>query len=382
MDGTATFDDFHIGEGGLLRRLEAKCHLTKLRWQILWVVAVTWVPIVALGAFGRWSDPLARDLGVHVRLLVAAPVLLYLDLQFPTVCRRTILQLVEQEFIPEAEQPRLTRTLRAAGRLADSPVPELALAVVSVGLSFASLLQLVPLGSLVGWAVLTPVQLWYAIVALPLFEFLLLRSLWRWAIWVRVLIGLARIDLELEPTHPDCCGGIAFLRLPAIEYCATLLFVVASVVCATWHSRFEFGATVAGFVPLLLLFAIIGTLIAFGPLLLFVPHLQRARRAGLVDIGGLAAKLGRRFRRRWVQGRDGAADADADASGDAQALAAIASSYRNSIHGLRLLLFDLRDLVILIVATAIPVVPVMFARVPSEDWMKLARVIGGSVVPI
>jgi hypothetical protein len=380
MDGSATFDEFHIGEGGLLRRLEVRCHLTKLRWQILSVVAVTWVPIVALGAFGRWSDPLVRDLGVHVRLLVAAPVLLYLDLQFPAVCRRTILQLVEQEFIPEAEQPRLLRTLRAAGRLADSWVPELALAAVSIGLSVASLLQLVPVGSLVGWTVLTPVQLWYAIVALPLFEFLLLRSLWRWAIWARVLVGLARIDLDLEPTHPDCCGGIAFLRLPAIEYCAMLLFVVASVVCATWHSRFEFGATVAGFVPLLLLFAIIGTLIAFGPLLLFVPHLQRARRAGLVDIGGLAAKLGRRFRRRWIQGRDGAAGADA--SGDAQALAAIASSYRSSIYRLRLLLFDLHDLIILIVATAIPVVPVMFARVPSEDWMKLVRVIGGSVMPI
>jgi hypothetical protein len=378
MDGTGTLEDFHIGEGGLLRRLEARCHLTKLPWQILGVVTITWVPIVALGVLGH--DPLARDLGVHVRLLVAAPVLLYLDLKFPKVCRRTILQLAQQEFIPEAEQPRLTATLRAAARLADSPLPELTLAVVSIGLSVVSLLRLVPLGGIAGWTGLTPVQLWYAIVALPLFEFLLLRSLWRWAIWVRVLVGLARIDLDLEPTHPDRCGGIAFLRLPAIEYCAMLLFVVASVVCAMWHSRFELGATVVSFVPLLLLFAAIAILVAFGPLLMFVPHLERARRAGLADVGGLAAKLGRRFRRRWIRATEVAAEADASA--DAQALAAIGSSYRNSISRLRLLLFDLHDLIILIVATAIPVVPVMFARVPHEDWMKIAKLIGGSVMPI
>jgi hypothetical protein len=380
MAGTGTSDDYHIGEGGLLRRLETRCHLTKLPWQILWVVIVAWVPIVALGVFGRSGDPLMRDLGMHVRLLVAAPILLYLDLQFPKVCRRTVVQLAQQEFIPEAEQPELTRTLRSAKRLADSPVPELVLAVVSIGLSVASLLRLVPFSGTAWRTVLTPAQLWYALVALPLFEFLLLRSLWRWAIWVRVLVGLARIDLDLEPTHPDCCGGIAFLRKPAIEYCAMLLFVVASVVCATWHGRFAFGATVVSFAPLLLLFATIGIVVAFGPLLLFVPHLGRVRREGLVEIGGLAAKLGRQFRRRWIQGQ--ALATEADASADAQELAAIGSTYRDSVYRLRTLLFNRRDLLILIIATAIPVVPVMLARIPYEDWMKMAELIGGSFVPI
>jgi hypothetical protein len=379
MAFTPAFDDFRLGEGGLLRRLEARCHLTKLVWQILWVVLITWVPIVALGALGRWGDPLMRDLGMHVRLLVAAPVLLYLDLQFPKVCRRTILQLVEQEFIPEAEQPRLARTLRAAARLADSPVPELALAVVSLGLGAASLLRLVPFSAIAWQTGPALAHVWYALVALPLFEFLLLRSLWRWTIWLRVLVGLARIDLDLEPTHPDCCGGIGFLRLPALEYCAMLLFTVASVVCATWHDRFAFG-TIASFAPLLLLFAAIGTSIAFGPLLLFAPHLKRARRAGLVDIGGLAAKLGRRFRRRWIQDRG--LETEADVSADAQALAGIGSSYRDSVHRLRMLLFDPHDLIILIVATAIPVVPVMIARIPADDWMKMVELIGGSFVPI
>jgi hypothetical protein len=382
MAGTGTFDDFHIGEGGLLRRLEVRCHLTKLPWQILWVILVTWVPIVSLGEFGRAGDPLTRDLGMHVRLLVAAPILLYLDLQFPKVCRRTVLQLVDQEFIPDGERPRLTRTLRAATRLADSRLPELVLAVVSIGLSVASFLRLAPFSGVAWRTVLTPTQLWYATVALPLFEFLLLRSLWRWAIWVRVLVGVARIDLDLEPTHPDCRGGIAFLRLPAMEYCAMLLFAVASVVCATWHDRFAFGATVVSFAPLVLAFAAIGTLIAFGPLLLFVPHLERVRRAGLCDIGGMAAKLGRRFRRRWIHGDRRARGAEADMRSDAQALAAIGSSYRDSIYRLRTLLFDRRDLLVLTIATAIPVVPVMLAQVPREDWMKMAELIGGSFVLI
>ncbi|MDQ3363809.1 MAG: hypothetical protein M3680_00050 [Myxococcota bacterium] len=100
-----------------------------------------------------------------------------------------------------------------------------------------------------------------------MFEFLLFRSLWRWAIWVRVLGGLARIDLD--PMHPDRRGGIAFLRLPSIGYCAMLLFTVASVLCAEWHDLAFFGVTLVSFAPLLVLFAAVGTLVAFGPLLLF-----------------------------------------------------------------------------------------------------------------
>src|SRR5262245_34677754 len=102
---------YRIGEGGPLRRFETRVHLTRLSTQIVLVVAVTWLPIMVLGLVTQWQtgrpEPLLYDAAVHVRLLVAAPVLLKLDHLFPVVCTRTLVQLARQSFVPEAARPRL-----------------------------------------------------------------------------------------------------------------------------------------------------------------------------------------------------------------------------------------------------------------------------------
>ena len=130
-------------------------------------------------------------------------------------------------------------------------------------------------------------------------QFLLWRSLWRWAIWVRVLIGLGRIELDLVPSHPDRRGGISFLRWPSTGYCSMLVFAISSMLCASQVTRFTAsGVTLKTFTPLLIAFAAAGTLIAFGPLLVFSPQLMRARRIGLIEYGRLGAEYGRGFQRR------------------------------------------------------------------------------------
>jgi hypothetical protein len=377
MATAASVGDFHLGEGGALKRFEVRCHLTSLVWQIVWFVLVTWVPIMVFGAFGAGAHPLFLDAGLHVRLLVVGPVLLFLDLAFPRLCNRALLQLSTQGFVPDAAQPRLQRTLQSATRLADSPLPELAIAALSISLSVGSFLRHIPLSAHGLRDLLTAAEIWYTLVALPLFEFLLLRSLWRWVIWVRVLVGISRIDLELDPTHPDHRGGISFLRFPSIGYCEVLLFAIASVLSAEWQGRVELGTTLASFAPMLLAFVTVATLVAFGPLLAFTPQLVRARHTGRIQVAGVAIDLGRRFKRRWVD-RTEVARPD-DLSADAQGLAAVGATYRDCVERLRWLLFDRYDLVSLVIAAAAPVVPLMIARVPGEDWFALLGTLTGGI---
>lgn len=364
-----------LGEGGPLRRLERRCHLTSSRTQVLAALVISWLPLVVFGFATELSTGervrLLHDMTVHVRMLVAAPLLVFLDYVFPLECRYAIRALSSFDIIKAADRARFEQLLQRTTRLGDWWLPETALAVVAFGLGIATLR--LPVGGIMLRSGLTATDWWYALVALPLFEFLLLRSFWRWMIWVRFLIGLARIKLDLDPTHPDKHGGIAILRKPSLTYCATLLFVVSAVTSAQWSARFQF-VSMASFVPLLLVFAVVAILVAFGPLLLFVTQMFRARREALVEVGSLAARNGRWFRNRWTDTKAGTVLSSAEP----QNLVAIASTYRDSVAATRIWPFQKRDLLLVLAATLLPVVPIMLVRIPHEEWFSMASLLVGA----
>jgi hypothetical protein len=378
MNGSWASTNFGIGEGGLLHRLETAAHLTRLGRQILTAIALTWLPIMAFGLFeehvAKRPEPLLHHAAVHVRLLVAAPVFLGIDQMFPRACRVILGQLVLKSFIPRDAEPTFERIMRSASRLADSWVPEAVLMLLSIGLGVGVLTGLLPTTGVPVQRSHSPAQLWYALTDWPFVQFLLWRSLWRWLVWVRILFGLSRIRLALVPTHPDRRAGLSFLRLPSLGYCAFLLFAVASILCAEWGEKLTFSASLRGFAPVLALFASVGGLIAFGPLLAFAPQLFLARRRGIIDCGGRACDDGRRFQRRVAGARE--EDAQRDAV-EMSALADVGAVYREAVDRLQIVLVDRRDVIALLSATLLPVVPMMFLRVPLEEWRQLASMLTG-----
>jgi hypothetical protein len=373
--------DFQIGEGGLLRRFEIVAHLTRVGRQILTAVAVTWLPIMAFGLINEHlkgqPEPLLHHAATHVRLLVAAPVFLFIDTMFPRTCRVILSQLAFKNFIPETAEPTFDRILRRATGLANSWVPEALLMTISIGLGICAFLGLVPASGIHTRGHRTPAELWYILTDWPFVQFLLWRALWRWVIWVRILFGLSRIQLDLVSTHPDRRGGISFLRLPSVGYCAFLLFAVASMLCAEWGDRLTWDRSLRGFLPLLALFASAGGLIAFGPLLAFAPQLFRVRRQGILDCGARACDEGRRFQRRASNGRS---IEDPAASIEVSALCDVGVVYREAVDRLQIVLVDRRDVVALLIATLLPVLPMMLFRVPMEDWRGLAAMLTGGLI--
>jgi hypothetical protein len=375
----ARLGDYHIGEGGPLRRLESLCRLTTLRRQLVVLVTVAWLPLVVLGfvseIFFGHRDPVLHDLSPHVRLLVAAPIFLILDAAFPRGIKLVLNQLVTQSFVPPSSMPRFDRIMRRASRMSSSSLPELVLAGLSLTFAVAALFGVVPMSGVARQARLSVTQVWYALTDWPLFQFLLWRALWRWVVWVAILAGLARLDLDLVPSHPDRRGGIAFLRLPSLGYCTLLLFAVSSVVCAEWHGTFAVKeASLATFMPLLLLFAVLAGTIALVPLLLFVPKLLVSRVLGQQEFSGLAAHYGRRFRRRWLRGDD---PDEVLGTHDTAPLAELTTSYQDAVDRFRAFLFYRRDVFMLLGATLLPLIPLVLASVPREEWLKLTSVVTG-----
>jgi hypothetical protein len=378
MLGANTLRDLHIGEGGLLHRFEQRTRLTSLSSQIITAVLIAWAPMVLFGLLherlsGR-VDPILHNPSAHVRLLVAAPVFLILDHLFPRVCRVMLEQLVRQELVRPKDDARLERMLRRAAHATNAVLPEVLLALLGLGLGIAALVGLVPVRGITPGRP-TAAQLWYMLTDWPFFQFLMWRSLWHWLIWVRILVGLSRFDLALVPTHPDRRAGISFLRLPSLGYCATFLFAVSSVLCAEWSHKFAFGASLETFKPFLALFAVAGFVIAFGPLLLFSPQLWRARRRGQIELTNLATETGRRFHRTWLEGRW--PHTEPLTPEETQPLSDLTQIYRGTIDQLRFTMVDLRDLLVLLLSTLAPILPLMLAKIPAEGWKDLVGLVTG-----
>jgi hypothetical protein len=375
---------FQLDAGGPVWRWERAAHLDSLRRLVPVVVAVTWLPMMALAALaaltGRAPEPLIRDLSVHARLLVALPLLVVANRFLGETAAMVVARLFDEGFLPGQAGVRARVMLGRVARWRDSPLPDAFLLALALFVGVAALLGwIAPAGHLhgVSESPVGPVRVWYALVGLPLFQLFLWRSLFRWLLWLRVLIGLSGLPLRLLPGHADRHAGIGFVKIPTLVYGAVILFAVSSILCAGWATQAVlYGKALDALKPLFFAFVVIGTLVAYGPLLRFTPKLLLTRGAARRRYGALVADYTERFERRWV---DTADHPDPLGSQDMQAFNDLSSSYRSNIEEMRVMMFDPRDWLVLLLAAALPALPLLFVQAPAQEVVQrlIKLLVGG-----
>ena len=105
-----------------------------------------------------------------------------------------------------------------------------------------------------------------------------------------------------------------------------------------------------------------------GPLLVFIPQLARAKRTGLREYGVLAQRYVREFDHKWLRS-GAAADEPLMGSGDIQSLADLANSF-GVIRTMRVVPFTKETLLLLLLTTLAPVLPLTLTMVPLEELLK------------
>jgi hypothetical protein len=373
-------EEFHLGIGGPFFRLERVTHLSLGRLTLT-AIAIAWAPLLLL-SLGQWTivghgEPLLRDPSIHVRFLVAIPLLLLAERLLDRTCHNAVEQLFGGGFVREEHVGRVRAILRQVERWRDSPWPEAFIVVGALGIGVATWSGLLHPPGVVHFEARGVVGAWYALVSLPLLQFLLWRSLFRWGLWARVLGGLSRVPLRLLPAHADRRGGIAFLKRPSVAYCALLLLAVSSVLCSGWASEIvEHGAKLSMFTPMLLVFIFVTLLIAFGPLFAFVPLLFTAGLKGRREYEALVSDYTSQFDERWLSG---APRGKLLGSADIQSLADLGTTYRESVEKMQVLLFSPKDLVPLLVAWLVPVLALLLFELPAPELLLrlLQLLIGG-----
>jgi len=383
-------DDFSLVLGGPIYQLFRKAHLAGSHLELLYrrlliITLVAWLPLLLLATLGFPAGSVSRlsffhDVEVHARFLVALPVLIWAEMLVHSRIRPVVHRFVERRIVLPQDLPRYHKAIESTIRLRNSIPAEIGLLalVYTLGLWLwhsriaveASTWYAMPGGRLH----LTPAGFWYVFVSIPILQFILLRWYLRLFIWFRFLWKVSRIDLNLIPTHPDRCAGLAFLGKSAYAF-GPILFaqgvmlagLVASRVLYRGENLLSFKFQIGGFIAFFVL-------VILGPLLMFTPGMARAKRKGLADYGLLAQRYVQSFEQKWIY-RDPAPSEELLGSADIQSLADLGNSYE-FVREMRAVPFGLEDISRLSIATAAPLVPLLLTIFsPEELIMRIIKIV-------
>jgi hypothetical protein len=332
------------------------------------VIALGWLPLLALEVLQRLTagdwDPLLAHFEVHVRPLVAAPLILVAGAIIGERARHGVDYLVEHAIVPEDRRDDLRRLRARAVALRDSAVVEVGLVVLAV---WMALLGARPESDA------APLRLWHTFVSLPLYRYVLLRMLWRWLLWAFFLWRLSRLDLRLLASHPDRVGGLGPLLGPSSSF-GMVVMAVSAASAASWATLLtRTDLTVAALRDEATAMVAFAILVAVLPLLSFVGPLHRLVRRGELTFGGLAARYCADFERKWR----GARREDLLGTPDLQSLADLGGSYE-VVATVRTVPVPGRLLARLAVAGVLPLVPLLLTEVPLA--VLLDRILKASLV--
>jgi hypothetical protein len=379
--------DFSLVLGGPLFQLLRRAHLADdalmmVRQRVIVIALLAWLPLAGLSALeGRLLDgsvavPFLLDAEVHIRFLVAMPLLIIAELVVHRRMRPLVQQFLERNLIPESAMARFEAAIASAFRLRNSVLAEVLLIVLVYGVGVLIVFRYYTSLDTTTWytapsaegSKLSLAGIWYCYVSLPIFQFLLVRWYFRLFIWTRFLWKLSRIELSLVPTHPDRVGGLGFLANTVYAF-AVLAVAHGALLAGQLANRIFFlGAELTQFYPEIAVMVAFLLCAVLGPLLVFTFQLAQAKRTGLREYGTLTERYVREFDAKWLRG-GAPADEAFVGSADIQSLADLGNSYE-VVRTMRLAPVTKEAILRLAAATLAPIVPLALTMMPLEQLLK------------
>ncbi len=331
--------EFSIVDGGPLDRGLNRAGRNKpgakfLGLRLAALAVICWLPLLILSVKAGLmlgdtvQIPFLHDFAVHVRLLLAIPLLLVAELVILTI----VVVLNVSHFDGAS-----TSVMSSWHEIRSEEGAEL-----TAG----------------GW--------WYYCVSAPVFQLLLYRWLWRFVIWSNLLRRIAKLELQLFPTHPDHAGGLSFLGLGQAS--SFIILATSAVIAAAIANRVLYGGeSLDSFKFMIAIFVVMNIVVILGPLMVFTPKLAALKRKGLLEYGALATAYVRSFDQKWLRG-DNEQNEPLLGTGDIQSLADLFTSVEN-IGNMKTFPFNMGIVKSLVVAAALPFLPLVATIIPLKDLL-------------
>jgi hypothetical protein len=289
--------------------------------------------------------------------------------------------------VPDDEQPRYQAALVELRKGRDSIWPDVIMLVLAFSLTWLfqpgygeSAIQTAETSWL--WSVadgtvdLSAAGWWYGLISAPFFLFILFRWIWRFLIWAGFLYRVSRIPLALQPTHPDCAGGLGVLGMAQQTF--SIVFVAFATVMSSTiaHNILFEGDTFRASRPEIIVFIVVCIVLIYAPLLSFAKNMYTARRIGLSQYGALGYRLSDAFFARWVTGAGSNVGEELKDATDASAMADYGATF-DAVRSMRIIPVTLRGVVAVAAALALPFLPLYLTEF---SILELLQRVGDSLV--
>jgi hypothetical protein len=351
-------------------------------WRTGGVLAVfAWLPLAMLtvvqslfddGYFGLgfFSDPT-----VYSRYLVAIWAMIaterYADERIELLTRQfRDARLLPDESRSGFEAAIATADRRSSSRLAEGIVFLMAIAQSSL---VARYIVAASGSSWEGKVIADEVVLSWAgqtagLVSNPLFIFLALRWVWRFAVWTMLLFRVSRLPLQLTPMHPDRSAGLGFLSIyPSIF--TGFVFALSCVIATSFLKELgiEEHDTQTVWIAISVWLAMV-LFMFLGPLLVFVHPLYLARERALLEYGRLANQFHLSFHHTWIaEGRSGE---ELMGSSDPSSASDLNASVQ-AVQEMRFAPIDRSAVFQLVTAAGVPMLAVVAKQISLAEVVKL-----------
>ncbi len=354
----------------------------------LFLVGLCWLPLLILSimqghAYGpRAQVPFLRDLAVSIRFLIAMPILLLSEIGIDRRLCHVVRHFLDGGLVKAPELPSFEAIIRQIERLHDAILPELLMVVLAWGPSLEPNSSNFYAGGSATWHFagagtgdLSYAGWWFLLVSAPLFRFLILRWGWRVVLWSLFIWRVTHMNLRLVPSHPDQAAGLGFLTEGQKAF-SSIVFAGGAVISGSVANQILYeGGTLASTRPLLITYVILASLALIAPLLLAAPVLIRTRTRALFEFNALSTAHDQAFDAKWL-GAGARLGEEILGDPDASSLALLSHGFE-TVRDMQPVPLDRRTLAALVIAAALPMVPVILIVTPVnvliEDVLKMLR---------
>ena len=335
-----------------------------------WLPIALWALIRDRLIHGTAGEPLLQHYGVHVRCLVAIPLLILGEATLHKAALRYFPQFITMGLVDDATQPAFETVLRTAQRWRDRALPWLLTLGTALVWTFAS--RAASHGDELSWALDEKGRLgfggvWFVYVVRPLFVALLLAWLWRIALLMLFFARIGKLNLSLVPSHPDRVGGLGFLaKLP--NAFAPVSLALSATIASRWaHQVVYHQQSVMALKLPAATFVVVWSLLMIAPLVPLMPVLLAAKRAAVPTYSAMVAEQGRLVRRRWI---DGTAKGDSPLlEPDGVGVIADAATMYNAVRSMRILPIGKPSLVGILLPIVAPMLVVAALQIPIKTLL-------------
>ena len=376
----ANYQNFSLVKGGLIYKVSTLFRKGNKERELIHtaiaLTVITWFVLCVLALLEGTLDDneqtisFFEDFLVHVRFLFVVPFLVLIE---NTVDRAFIGYIQNADrLIPNSEQTRYNALVRTINRLTDSYLPEVVVLIVLFGyilfqwphLSiFDSGRNYLAAGdqlNMAGW--------YYMLVCIPIFQLLVFRWLWRWAVWVYSIIRISRFKVQIDPLHADKMAGLEFFNIVPLTLSYVLIAPSAIFAAHIGIDIIYNDTLLTSYVMSIAAYVFLLPILLYAPLCLFIPQLIGAKIYAIQNFGNIIREHNEAYKEVWIE-KNKPKKEELLGTMDNSSLADINGSYGPG-QAQQLVPINLRMTVLSFAMNVLPYIPLVFTYYPPMQLFK------------